>query len=487
MCSDHERDGSTRHLAAAFVELDQVGAAGHALARARGRDRRVDRARGRLLRRPRPRPPSADELRARLRQRIARARPADPAWNAWCSRSPSPRAGAACPPSTSSRFAPDCRRHPRGGRLAARPAPEMAERLRLWRMSEFELERIPSAADVYLFRGRRARQPQGRAAVRARRGARPDARARRGRARRRAARARAHAGRGARGDARASRPTRARARARCCGTACCSTSGRAIDLAPEELRARDRRATPARPRASASRWCSMRGRMREPAASVRERELRLFAPPGAAWSSRSTIRPRARCSRSTRARGGSCRRAAAAPCTRPSSSRCSRPHAATAARAAPGEFIEHDLDADGQLVPVDRRPATNEAGIVVGRGAQLHRALPRGHAARRAARRPDEGARLARRARVPADHRRARPRRGARRAGRVVRALGRRAGSRWTPAPRTWTGSPRCCAGSSSSPSAAARSTSSSPASTSARSRTGTPRRRCSCTRAASW
>ena len=31
--------------------------------------------------------------------------------------------------------------------------PEMAERLNLWRMSEFALERIPSPADVYLFRG----------------------------------------------------------------------------------------------------------------------------------------------------------------------------------------------------------------------------------------------------------------------------------------------------------------------------------------------
>ena len=31
--------------------------------------------------------------------------------------------------------------------------PEMAERLNLWRMSEFALERIASPADVYLFRG----------------------------------------------------------------------------------------------------------------------------------------------------------------------------------------------------------------------------------------------------------------------------------------------------------------------------------------------
>ena len=41
-------------------------------------------------------------------------------------------------------------------------------------------------------------------------------------------------------------------------------------------------------------------------------------------------------------------------------------------RAAPGavipagEFVEHDLDEDGELVPVERPPATNEASVVVG-------------------------------------------------------------------------------------------------------------------------
>ena len=44
-----------------------------------------------------------------------------------------------------------------------------------------------------------------------------------------------------------------------------------------------------------------------------------------------------------------------------------------------GEFIEHDLDAEGHLVPVDRPPAMNEAGIVVGAHALLHRPPPRGH------------------------------------------------------------------------------------------------------------
>ena len=56
-------------------------------------------------------------------------------------------------------------------------------------------------------------------------------------------------------------------------------------------------------------------------------------------------------------------------------------------------------------------------------GAQLHRAPPRGDAARHPARRPDARARRARRGRVPADHGGPRSRRGAGRSARVVRAL----------------------------------------------------------------
>ena len=38
----------------------------------------------------------------------------------------------------------------------------------------------------------------------------------------------------------------------------------------------------------------------------------------------------------------------------------------TAGLQPPGEFIEHDLDDEGRLVPVNRPPATNPSGIVVG-------------------------------------------------------------------------------------------------------------------------
>jgi acetyl/propionyl-CoA carboxylase alpha subunit/acetyl-CoA carboxylase carboxyltransferase component len=41
-------------------------------------------------------------------------------------------------------------------------------------------------------------------------------------------------------------------------------------------------------------------------------------------------------------------------------------HPAEIVKALDGEFVEHDLDEDGELVPVDRPPATNQASVVVG-------------------------------------------------------------------------------------------------------------------------
>ena len=97
--------------------------------------------------------------------------------------------------------------------------PEMAERLNLWRMSEFALERIASPADVYLFRGVGRTNPKDErlfalAEVRELTIVRDE-----NGPRRLAARARAHAGRDAGVRCAASRPAARRASA-CCGTAC---------------------------------------------------------------------------------------------------------------------------------------------------------------------------------------------------------------------------------------------------------------------------
>ena len=135
-----------------------------------------------------------------------------------------------------------------------------------------------------------------------------------------------------------------------------------------------------------------------------------------------------------------------------------------------------------------RRPGPGrQHGPRRGRPAhQPHRGPPRRDDEGGDPRRPDPGARQPRRAGVPAGQRRAGTGARARHTAwsgmpcRPVRS------SPWTRAPRTWTGSPSRSAGSSSTPRPAARSTSSSRGSRSAASRTGTPRRRCSCTPRAS-
>ena len=354
--------------------------------------------------------------------------------------------------------------------------PMMAERMDLWRLANFELERLPSAARRLPVPRGGAREPARRAPRRARRGARPHARARRERPHHRAARSSsAWCARRSRRCARSS-PAAARASG-CCGTACCSTRGRRWTSARRgrrdhrALRAHDRRA---RARDGHAARADARGRRR-----ARPRAAHL--QPG---------RPR----RVVELGDPPTRAAAAARRGRPADRlRAPARHAAPGRdrqdpRVAPsgdpaGEFVEHDLDDDGELVPVDRPPATNRASIVVGLIRNRTERYPEGmlrvallgdptralgSLAEPECRRIIAALDLAEQLGVPVEW--------------FARLVGR-ARSRWTPAPRTWTGSPPRCGGSSSSPRPAARSTSSSPASTSARSRTGTPRRRCSCTR----
>ena len=128
--------------------------------------------------------------------------------------------------------------------------------------------------------------------------------------------------------------------------------------------------------------------------------------------------------RSTRAPGGSSPPAGAACCTRrdrQAARPCPAPRPGSPRRVRRAR-------ADATRSARARRPATGDEPERDRRrhDPQLHRALSGGDAARDPARRSDPRARLARRARVPADHRRDRPRRAAWRAARVVRALGGR-------------------------------------------------------------
>ncbi len=97
-----------------------------------------------------------------------------------------------------------------------------------------------------------------------------------------------------------------------------------------------------------------------------------------------------------------------------------------ALRGPQGSFVEHDLDDDGALVAVDRPPGGNTAGVVIGVVSTPTDAAPRGCPTRRRARRSDQGDGLDRRAGMRSAARRDRTRHDARRADRMVRALGRR-------------------------------------------------------------
>src|SRR5699024_8315073 len=151
-----------------------------------------------------------------------------------------------------------------------------------------------------------------------------------------------------------------------------------------------------------------------------------------------------------------------------------------------GTFVEHDLDENGTLVPVERPYGENTAGIITGVVTTPTPRYPEG---------------MTRVALFGDDARALGLGDGAQRPGRSARATSPRSTwpsgsarpsngspcprarpSRWSPAPRTWTGCPERCAASSTSPRPAARSTCWPPPSTSAPSRTGTPRPRYSCT-----
>ena len=146
--TSYEDDGRRHHLAAAFVDtqdLDDVAGAISAPRRAATR-----RASPSTSTSTPPRPPARS---SRTRSSEALERGGHPAArrSASCSTCPRRTRGVSAADAITLRRSLD------GGWALDRDLqfvhPEMAERLNLWRMSEFALERIPSPADVYLFRG----------------------------------------------------------------------------------------------------------------------------------------------------------------------------------------------------------------------------------------------------------------------------------------------------------------------------------------------
>ena len=243
--------------------------------------------------------------------------------------------------------------------------PEMAERLNLWRMSEFVLERIPSPADVYLFRGVGRSNPKDErlfalaevrelSVVRDEEGrvvSLPELE---------------HALTEALESLRRFQARRS-PRERLLWNRVRLNVWPDIELSPEEagpLIDRYARET----EGLGIETVIIQGRLLDPRdGQFHDRELRLFAPAG-----RGVIvelddpatRPLQPLDEGARRIVQARRRGSVHPAELV---KVLAPERADRPRGIPrGEFVEHDLDADGHLVPVDRPPAMNEAGIVVG-------------------------------------------------------------------------------------------------------------------------
>ena len=365
LCADHERDGRARRLATAFVDLEQVGAATRALAELAGRTGESIEFVADFYAAHAGPARSPDELAGEAAAGDCGGRPADPGAERGVRGRPSPAGGRGMSAVDFVNF----HRTP-GGVLAEDESlrdlhPMMAERLRLWRLAEFDLTRLPSAEDVYLYRRRVEGQPQGRAPVRARRGARLTP-------------VNDETGRvhglpelervlvGALEAMRAFQALRA-PRRRLLWNRVLLYAWPTIEFAPDDVR----RVIERYARATGGLGIEMvelRGTMRE----RRRRRVRaraaLLQPHrtrrgGGGGRSAHPADPAARRGRATGRAGAPARH-------RPS---CRAREAARPARGdrdhggqPPGAFVEHDFDAGGRLAPVSRGPALNEASVVVG-------------------------------------------------------------------------------------------------------------------------
>ncbi|WP_211233177.1 ATP-binding protein [Solirubrobacter soli] len=257
--------------------------------------------------------------------------------------------------------------------------PEMAERLNLWRMSEFVLERIASPADVYLFRGVGRSNPKDErlfalaevreiSVVRDENGrvvSLPELE---------------HALAEALESLRRFQARRS-PRERLLWNRVRLNLWPEIDLAPDEAGALiDRYARETE--GLGIETVIIRGRMRDPRDGViRDSELRLFAPAGRGVIveiDEPATRPLQPLDEGARRIVQARRRGSVHPAELV---KVLAPERRDPARAIPrGEFIEHDLDDDGNLVPVDRSPAMNESGIVVGVTRSFTSRFPEGMA-----------------------------------------------------------------------------------------------------------
>ena len=144
-------DGVTRQLATAYVELDDVAAIASVFARCAETRPRGSLAVLDLYAQHHGRAPAREETALRLRAALAGV-PTPPALHRIVVAVAEPRRGRGMSAIDLFTFRPG----PTGlveDEVLRGLHPMMGHRLRLWRLREFELERLPSPEDVYMFRG----------------------------------------------------------------------------------------------------------------------------------------------------------------------------------------------------------------------------------------------------------------------------------------------------------------------------------------------
>ncbi len=241
--------------------------------------------------------------------------------------------------------------------------PMMAERMELWRLANFELERLPSAPDVYLFRAVARENPRDErlVAVAEVRDLTP-VRDEHGEIT-----ALPELERMVRDAFEAMRSAQSRrpARQRLLWNRLLLYTWPAIEIRPEEAGAIIARF--ARETAGLGlELVMLRGRMREDGRD-RDRALRMFNPAGRGVVVEVTdppAQPLQPLDEGAQRIVSARRRGTLHPAEIVKILAPQRTHAGAAIPA--GEFVEHDLDDDGELVPVDRPAATNAASVVVG-------------------------------------------------------------------------------------------------------------------------
>ncbi|MGA2926447.1 MAG: biotin carboxylase N-terminal domain-containing protein, partial [Solirubrobacteraceae bacterium] len=364
--------GPARVLAATYVELDEVQSAATAFADYAATLPDGELAVLDLYAAHGDEVPSRDQLAASLTLALAQLRP-PPALHRVVIAAVEPRRGRGMSAVDLFTFRPS----EHGlveDQLLRGLHPMMGHRLELWRFTEFELERLPSAEDIYLFRGVAHSNPEDERllaiaevrdltrvcdergevvsvpeleqvliqvleTIRGFQARRPLSR------RLMWNRARLHV-------------------------------WPVMELEPEQLRRLVARQLPLT-EGLGMEMLFIQGRLREADGTVRDRVLRFFAPTGRDVAVEVGEPP----SRPLRPLDASARRLISAR-------RRGTLHPAeivrllAPAQGAPeqpaGAFVEHDLDEHGKLVAVDRPPATNPAGIVVGTVRNFTERYPEG-------------------------------------------------------------------------------------------------------------